>query len=406
MQIDLQTLWYLTVGTLLVSASLILWERQAHPGRARVLGVLAAALFAFVLGCMLAMNLSHFPVALGMGAINILMMLGYLLVLNAVAGLDGHRYFWSSVVALSFLAIAWAIGTHFPAAFWNHVSSIPIALTCGVTAWMLLRSRTVQRLRSRPIAVSISAFHALFYLGRAFIAPVLLQKYGQDIISIVGKVTMYEAVLYSVAMPMSFLMIIREEEKLHLLRMSQTDQLTGLANRHAFFAQASRILRERHGDPVSLLAFDLDHFKAINDRHGHSTGDKVLQLFAETAREEAGPDALIVRLGGEEFAALLPRCDHSQAFSRGSAIATRFAKAAARAEGLKIRATVSIGLAAPDCSDLAQMLASADGALYRAKALGRNRVEAAEQSELLIHPQADPLHRQLRLVSTGRANSM
>lgn len=402
MQIDLQTLWYLTVGTLLVSASLLLWERQAHPVRARVLGVLAAALFAFVLGCMLAMNRSHFPVALGMGAINILMMLGYLLVLNAIAGLDGHRYLWSSVAALSFLAIAWAIaGTHFPAAFWNHVSSIPIALTCGLTAWTLLRSRTVQRLRSRPIAVSISAVHALFYLGRAFIAPVLLERYGQDIISIVGEATMYEAVLYSVAMPMSFLMIIREEEKLHLLRMSQTDQLTGLANRHAFFEQASRILRERHADPVSLLAFDLDHFKAINDRHGHQTGDKVLQLFAETAREEAGPDALIVRLGGEEFAALLPRCDHSQAFSRGLAIARRFAKAAARAEGLDTHATVSIGLAAPDCHDLAGMLASADGALYRAKALGRNRVETAEPNELLLHPQADPLRRQLRVVATG-----
>ncbi len=401
MQIDLQTLWYLTIGTLLVSASLLLWERHAHPGRARVLGVLAAALFSFVFGCILAMNRSHFPVALGMGAINILMMLGYLLVLNAVAGLDGHRYFWSSVVALSFLAIAWAIaGTHFPAAFWNHVSSIPIALTCGVTAWMLLRSRTVLRLRSRPIAVSISAFHALFYLGRAFIAPVLLQRYGQDIISIIGKVTMYEAVLYSVAMPMSFLMIIREEEKLHLLRMSQTDQLTGLANRHAFFEQASRSLRERHGDPISLLAFDLDHFKAINDRHGHPAGDKVLQLFAKIACEEAGPDALIVRLGGEEFAALLPRCDHSQAFSRGSAIASRFAIAAARAEGLKIRATVSIGLAAPDCYDLAGMLASADSALYRAKALGRNRVEAARPDELLRHPSADPLHNQLRVVAT------
>ncbi|MGA1805384.1 diguanylate cyclase [Rhizobium sp. HT1-10] len=402
MQIDLQTLWYLTVGTLLVSASLLLWERQAHPDRAHVLGVLAAALFAFILGCVLAMNRSHFPVALGMGAVNILMMLGYLLVLNAIAGLDGHRYLWSSVAALSFLAIAWAIaGTHFQAAFWNHVSSIPIALTCGLTAWIILRSRTAQRLRSRPIALSISAVHAVFYLGRAFIAPVLLQRYGQDIISIVGKATMYEAVLYSVAMPMSFLMIIREEEKLHLLRMSQTDQLTGLANRHAFFEQASRILRERHGDPVSLLAFDLDHFKAINDRHGHSTGDKVLQLFAETAREQAGTDALIVRLGGEEFAALLPRCDHSQALNRGSAIASRFAEAAARAEGLKTGATVSIGLAAPDCHDLAGMLASADGALYRAKSLGRNRVETARPNELLLHPSADPLDHQSRVVAMG-----
>lgn len=402
MQIDLQTLWYLTVGTLLVSASLLLWERQAHPGRASVLGVLAAALFAFALGCMLAMNRSHFPVALGMGAINILMMLGYLMVLNAVAGLDGRRYLRSSVMALSVLTIVWAIaGTHFPAAFWNHVSSIPIALTSGLTAWILLRSRTAQRLRSRPIAISILAVHAVFYFSRAFIAPVLLEWYGQDIIINIGKVTMYEAVLYSVAMPMSFLMMIREEEKLHLLHLSQTDQLTGLANRHAFFEQASRMLRERQADHVSLLAFDLDHFKAINDRHGHPTGDKVLQRFAVTVREEAGPDALIVRLGGEEFAALLPRCDHSQALRRGSAIASRFAKEAAQIDGVKTHATVSIGLAAPDCHDLAGMLASADGALYRAKALGRNRIEAALPNELLQHPSADSVHHQLRVKSVG-----
>ncbi|MCD7109419.1 GGDEF domain-containing protein [Rhizobium sp. DKSPLA3] len=385
MQIDLQTLWYLTVGTLLVSASLLLWERQAHPARARVLGVLIAALFTFALGCVVAMNRSHIPVVLGMGATNILMMLGYLLVLNASAGLDGHRYIRLSAGALGFLVLAWAMaGTQFPAAFWNHVSSLPIALTCGLTAWILMRSHTARRLRSRPIAVWISAVHAVFYLGRASISPVLFQQYGPDILSTIGKATMYEAVLYSVAMPMSFLMIIREEEKQHLLRMSHTDQLTGLANRHAFFEQAALILRERHHYPVSLLAFDLDHFKAINDRHGHPVGDRILKLFAETAREEAGPDALLVRLGGEEFAALLPRCDHRQALSRGSVIASRFAKAAARAEGLETQATVSIGLAAPDCQDLTGMLASADGALYRAKALGRNRVETAGPNELLL----------------------
>ncbi|WP_272955146.1 GGDEF domain-containing protein [Agrobacterium rubi] len=128
---------------------------------------------------------------------------------------------------------------------------------------------------------------------------------------------------------------------------------------------------------------------------------KFCSCFAETTREEAGPGALVVRLGGEEFAALLPRCDHFQALSRGSAIASRFAKAAARAEGFKIQATVSIGLAAPDYQDLAGMLASADGALYRAKALGRNRVEIARPNELLQHPAADPLHHQLRVVATG-----
>ncbi|KQP38327.1 diguanylate cyclase [Methylobacterium sp. Leaf104] len=375
MQIDLQTLWYLTVGTLLVSASLLLWERQAHPARAGLLGILAAGLFAFVLGCLVAMNRSRFPVALGMGATNLLMVTGYLLVLNAAAGFDGRRHVRASVAALGVLALVWAVaGTQFPTAFWNHVSALPIALACGLTAWILLRSRTVRGLRSRPVAAAISAVHAVFYLGRAFVAPLLVQRYGPDMLAVVAKATMYEAVLYSVAMPMSFLALVREEEKRHLLRLSHTDQLTGLANRHAFFAQGARMLA---GRPVSLLAFDLDHFKAINDRYGHPAGDAILKLFAETARDGAGPDALLVRLGGEEFAALLPGCDRQQALSRGTAIASRFAAAAARADGPGIPATVSIGLAAPDARDLAELLASADGALYRAKLLGRNRIEAA-----------------------------
>jgi diguanylate cyclase (GGDEF)-like protein len=201
-------------------------------------------------------------------------------------------------------------------------------------------------------------------------------------LSAIAQATMYEAVLYSVAMPMSFLMLIREEEKQHLLHMSHTDQLTGLANRHAFFEQGTRILRQRDRHHVSLLAFDLDHFKAINDRYGHPVGDEILKLFAEVARQGAGSDALVVRLGGEEFAALLPQCDRDQAYDRGSLIASRFTAAAARAEGPGIEATVSIGLAAPGCSDLSGMLASADGALYRAKLLGRNRIETADANDL------------------------
>ena len=383
MQIDLQTLWYLTIGTLLVSTALLLWERQAHPARARGLAVLAAGLLAFVLGCVVAMNRSRVPVALGMGATNLLMVSGYLLVLNAAASLDGRRHLRASLAALAALAILWAVaGTQFPTAFWNHVSALPIALACGLTAWLLLRSRTARGLRSRPLAVAISTVHAVFYLGRAFLAPVLVRHYGPDMLVIVAKATMYEAVLYSVAMPMSFLALVREEEKRHLLRLSHTDQLTGLANRHAFFEQGARILREWPGRPVALLAFDLDHFKAINDRFGHPAGDAILKLFAETARAGAGPDALLVRLGGEEFAALLPGCDRHQALSRGAMIASRFAAVAAGPEGSGIPATVSIGLAAPDRSDLSAMLASADAALYRAKRLGRNRIEAASPQTL------------------------
>lgn len=385
MQIDLQTLWYLTVGTLVVSAALLLWERQAHPGRAGVLGILIGGLVAFVAGCLVAMNRSHLPVALGMGATNVLMMTGYLLVLNAAAGLDGKRHARWSACALGVLIVVWAVvGSSFPAALWNHVSALPIALACALTAWTLLRSRTVNGLRSRPVAVSVLAAHALFYLGRAFVAPVLVQRYGPDVLPVVAKATMFEAVLFAVAMPMSFLALIREEDRRHLLRMSHTDQLTGLANRHAFFEQGERILAERRGaDPVALLAFDLDHFKTINDRHGHAAGDEVLKLFARTARAEAGPDAILVRLGGEEFAALLPGLDDRRARRIGLAIARRFAAASASKDGPGIQATVSIGMAAAEENrDLPTMLASADRALYRAKAAGRNRLESARPQEI------------------------
>lgn len=380
MQIDLQTLWSLTVGTLLVSTALLLWERQAHPSRAGVLGILVGSLVAFAAGCLVAMNRSHLPVAIGMGATNVLMMTGYLLVLNAAAGLDGKRHARWSVCALGALAVVWAVvGSSFPAALWNHVSALPIALACTLTAWTLLRSRTVQGLRSRPVAVSVLAAHALFYLGRAFVAPVLVQRYGPDVLPVVAKATMFEAVLFAVAMPMSFLALVREEDRRHLLRMSHTDQLTGLANRHAFFEQGERILAARRGAaPVALLAFDLDHFKAINDRHGHAAGDEVLKLFARIARDTAGPDAILVRLGGEEFAALLPGQDDRGARRIGLTIARRFAAAAASADGPGIHATVSIGMASlEEGCDLPGMLASADRALYSAKAAGRNRLEAA-----------------------------
>ena len=105
------------MGTLLVSAALLLWERQAHPSRAGVLGILVGGLVVFAAGCLVAMNRSHLPVALGMGATNVLMMTGYLMVLNAAAGLDGKRHARWSVCALGALAVVWAVAWgSFPAA--------------------------------------------------------------------------------------------------------------------------------------------------------------------------------------------------------------------------------------------------------------------------------------------------
>jgi diguanylate cyclase (GGDEF)-like protein len=381
MRLDLQTLWCLTIGTLLLSAALMFWERQSHPERARVLSIWAWSLLVFVIGCVVAMNRQQLPGASGAALSNILMVSGYLLVLHGAARLDGPGHLKKSATAIGALAVLWAImGVHFPAAFWSHVSAAPIALICGLTAWTLLRSPVVRGLRSRPIAVAVSACHSLFYLGRAVVMPVLVEVYGDSLLLPVAKATMFEAVLYSVGMPMAFLMLIREEAQAKLLAAAQSDPLTGLANRRGFLDEGGRVWAAHPADePIALLAFDLDRFKTINDRHGHAVGDEVLKLFATVARDVVGRDAILVRLGGEEFAAILPSEDAQRARRIGERIARRFSDEAARLDGLAVEATVSMGLATPgpDRGDLSELLASADRALYQAKTLGRNRLEIA-----------------------------
>lgn len=387
MQIDLHTLYFLLIGTLTVAGAMMLWERQAHRFRARELGLWAAGAFVFALASVVAMNRASLPGILGLATASLLFVSGYLLWLHGVRLLDGpagSRWYGPALVAL---ALLWAVaGSHFPQAFWNHISALPVAAACALTALVFLRCRATRGLRSRSLAVAIPAGHSLFYLCRAFVVPVLAATYGPEVLSTVAKFTMYEAVLYSVAMPMTFLALIREEAQERLHTAARTDYLTGLSNRHGFFEQGARILARDEADaPVSLLAFDLDHFKAINDRHGHAAGDAVIRLFAMVVRDlirnvaEPAPEPVVARLGGEEFAALLPGRGLVEARRFGEEVARRFAEASGRAEGPGIRATVSVGLAEqrPGRGDLGQLLDRADRALYRAKALGRNRVEVA-----------------------------
>ncbi|TCR62078.1 GGDEF domain-containing protein [Bosea sp. BK604] len=380
---DLPTLWYLTIGTLLIGAAMTLWERQAHGHRSRQLGIWAASYLVFAIGCVLAMNRREFPGPAGWALTNLVMVVGYTMVWHGAARLDGPvralRYRYALIVAL--VVLGWAIaGAAYTDILWNHVSAFPIALISGLTAWTLWHSGTVRHLRSRPVAVAVFACHSLFYVLRIVVSPILVAAYGERLLPIFAKATMYEAVLYSMAMPMAFLALIREEYQAQLLTASRTDFLTGLGNRQGFFEQGTKILLRRGADrPVSLLAIDLDHFKAINDRYGHGVGDEVLKLFAGVARDMAGPDGIVARLGGEEFVILLPGLGCKAARQLGEAVSARFTAEAARQDGPGIEVTLSVGVAEtkPDRNDLPALLSAADRALYQAKALGRNRVEIA-----------------------------
>lgn len=164
-----------------------------------------------------------------------------------------------------------------------------------------------------------------------------------------------------------------------LCELSSRDPLTGLANRRQFeLAMASEIDRvARAGEPALVLMIDIDHFKAVNDTHGHAAGDQVLKAVAQALQECIRPMDTLARFGGEEFAMILPNCPPSF----GHAVAERVrkkvqARAAVVGPGQQVGVTVSIGGAfAPQWvrSSAPLWIDRADQQLYRAKAEGRNR---------------------------------
>ncbi|WP_321926478.1 GGDEF domain-containing protein [Paraburkholderia guartelaensis] len=380
MHVDLLTIYFLLIGTLLASSLMTLWEHRTHPARSKALRILAGGYATLAAGCAAVLVRADLPGVWGSALSNLVMMAGYLLVLHGVATLNGRHYRAGSFALLALIALTWATwGARHPQAMWYYASAFPIALVSAMTSRELLRGDGMKGGQSRHVATFVTGVHALFYVFRTFVLPLLGSRYGDGFVALASKITMYEGVLYSIILPMSLLKLIREETHGQLLRESQTDYLTRLGNRRWFFEEGERVVSEvEASQPISLLAFDLDRFKAINDRYGHKTGDEVLKAFADIARSAMGSEAILARIGGEEFAALLPGHDRLRAKAVGEAIARRFAQTVAhKVEGVDIRATVSIGLAQHgyEASTLSDLLAAADAALYSAKSLGGNRLE-------------------------------
>jgi diguanylate cyclase len=168
-------------------------------------------------------------------------------------------------------------------------------------------------------------------------------------------------------------------------REALSDGLTGLANRKNFEQTLSLLAKAamESGDPLTLMLLDIDHFKLFNDRHGHQTGDTVLQLVARTLSDNVKGQDLAARYGGEEFAILLPRTRADQAVKLGDNIRALIAarKLVKRHSGEALgRITVSAGVAEFRIGEsLSTFVQRADGALYGAKREGRNRVVAATE---------------------------
>jgi diguanylate cyclase (GGDEF)-like protein len=195
-----------------------------------------------------------------------------------------------------------------------------------------------------------------------------------------------ELMLYAIGTVFVIFILVSERTVTVHKTAASMDPLTGMFNRRGFAEATSRVIEREAtaGRPVTVLIFDIDHFKSINDRFGHPAGDEILKLFAAIVINSLRITDLSGRVGGEEFAALLT-CSLDEAVVVAERVREAFANSGIAVEDGPVDTTVSIGVAGgPAGTELEVLLAAADAALYQAKRGGRNRVQAAEELPLSL----------------------
>jgi diguanylate cyclase (GGDEF)-like protein len=384
MSLDISTLYLVaTMVAAMLGAMLLFFGRQENIpalkwwGTAYLLGACSVALWTLVgsaFGEMfsLALNAVGF-VACGM-------------VWNASRVFHGRK---PNLPGLVLGAIAWvaAVMTLAPeaSALRMTIGAGIVAVYAALTATELWSERRRAQQKRWP-ALAVPALHGVVLMLPILLGD-LLHPHG-DIFggSIWVTVFSVELVLYAVGTVFVIFMLVSERTVTAHKTAASMDPLTGMFNRRGFAEATSRVIeREANaGRPVTVMIFDIDHFKSINDRFGHPAGDEILKLFATVVINTLRITDLSGRVGGEEFAALLP-CSLEEGVIAAERVREAFESSGIVDETGPVDTTVSIGVAGgPAGTELEVLLAAADTALYQAKRGGRNRVEAAEELPLSL----------------------
>jgi diguanylate cyclase (GGDEF)-like protein len=296
----------------------------------------------------------------------------------------GRQVCWG---AMCFGATIWLAASTLPA-FTNSpaarvaMSSLIVASYTFLIAAELWRERRKSLIGHWP-AIFVPMLHGAIFLFPMVLASLSLDHSGPHGLA-TGWVAVFaiEIVLYVVGAAFIVLVLAKDRTVRLYKTAAATDPLTTLLNRRGFFEAAATLMNANKSamTPVSVLAFDLDHFKSINDRFGHHMGDAMLALFATVARKTMRAGDVIGRLGGEEFVAVIAGtlADAAVAAER---VRSAFEIATQATDGPQIAATLSAGVAcgSPN-AEIEMLIARADAALYRAKAHGRNRVETSDEA--------------------------
>jgi diguanylate cyclase (GGDEF)-like protein len=324
---------------------------------------------------------------LGIGLGNVALIAGFACNWQAARVFDHKPALWWPLLAAPALWFAACLIPTFveTVAYRVVFSSLIVSTLIILSAAEFWRSRD-EPLPSRwPVIVLYSTF-ALFFALRIPLVGVLPFPFGALPMQ-PGSVGAFNLIMVFHTLLISVLIVAMSKERLELDQRTkaQTDPLTGALNRRAFMSRGIRLLR-RHShekQPLSLLFLDLDHFKSLNDRFGHSGGDDVLMKFVAVVHNNIRPTDFLFRIGGEEFCCLLPHTGMMPAQRVAERIRQQFEATSVDVAGTPVKTTVSLGIASTETFgyDLETLMRRADRAVYAAKQQGRNRVVVAAADE-------------------------
>jgi diguanylate cyclase (GGDEF)-like protein len=384
MSLDTSTLYLVaTMVAALLGSMLVFFGRQENIpalnwwGTAYLLGAASVALWT------LASPLLGDTVSLALNAV------GFItcgMVWNAARVFHGRKPNLPGLVlgALVWIAAAMTLGPESSATRMTIGAGI-IAVYAALTATELWfeRRRTLQK---RWPAVAVPVLHGFVLMLPILLGDLLHPHHDAFGNSIWVKMFAVELFLYAVGTVFVIFMLVSERAVTVHKTAASVDPLTGMFNRRGFAEACSRVIEREAvaGRPVTALIFDIDHFKSINDRFGHPAGDEILKLFSAVVINNVRLSDLSGRIGGEEFAALLP-CPLDEGVVVAERVREAFEASGIVCEDGPVDTTVSIGVAGgPAGTELEVLLAAADTALYQSKRSGRNRVEAAVELPLSL----------------------